>query len=179
MASFRFPIQLCWEPCYMSHIRTKMFNNFLSLQIWVPAMGAMGVRFCLKWFVGFLNVFPRWLPFIFPYSSGGSLAICPTLGQKFLTICRYGRLWCLICSPFWELVLASNDLLGFHKVFPWWLPFVFPYSSAGSLAICPTLGQKFLPTCRYGCLQCSICSPTRFIYAFSIFLSSTSHTLEW
>ena len=38
---------------------------------------------------------------------------------------------------------ASNDSLGFHKVFPRWLPFVFPYSSAGSLAICPTLGHKF------------------------------------
>ena len=45
---------------------------------------------------------------------------------------------------------ASNDSLGFHKVFPRWLPFVFPYSSAGSLAICPTLGRKFLTTCSYG-----------------------------
>ena len=42
----------------------------------------------------------------------------------------------------WELVSASNFLIGFHKVFPWWLSFVFPYSSAGSRAICSTLGWK-------------------------------------
>ena len=53
---------------------------------------------------------------------------------------------------------ASNDSLGFHKVFPRWLPFIFPYSSAGSLAICPTLGRRYLTTCRYGCLWCIIWS---------------------
>ena len=51
---------------------------------------------------------------------------------------------------------ASNDSLGFHKVFPRWLPFVFPYSSAGSLAICPTLGRKFrefAQLCKQFCLS--------------------------
>ena len=38
MAFLCFPIQLCWEPCYMSHIRKKNLNN---VQIWVPMVSNM------------------------------------------------------------------------------------------------------------------------------------------
>ena len=92
-----------------SHVQGHKSTREVHFANWiVPPLSASNDS------LGFHKVFPRWLPFVFPYSSAGSLPICPMLG------CKKSKIIALMSNiqASKNPLSASNDSLGFHKVFP-------------------------------------------------------------